>query len=292
MTLVVVRLLEHGPRFESDSHLTDVNGLQSGMIASALKAVVLHRGLCVAYAGLAETALIAIRGLAVSGGGGFDVREVERRLLDAHNAAAGGVDFLVGSLSPTPSISRVSRGVVERGLPAAWIGDHEAFVAYQRGYHEAEMPKVGNGQASPLSREDVNAKTAMRAGMAAAIEDSASPTVAGLPLAVDVSPDRYGFSYVPEARMEGGADQKIPSREWTTLQFGGTAEGGFAYSVLVPDRPGIGVLGIHIRQGQLGMLFYPQLAEKPVLFRNVSHVAFESEVKRLFGVAIRGPMIS
>jgi hypothetical protein len=98
--------------------------------SAALKAVIVHRQLCIAYAGTpVEAAVDAIRRISALGP---DVRieEIGEHLLATHRQRGGAVDFLIVALEPN-ALGRVSDGRVTWDLETAWIGDAEVFEAFQ-----------------------------------------------------------------------------------------------------------------------------------------------------------------
>ena len=88
------------------------------------------------------------------------------------------------------------------------------------------------------------------------------------------------------------APRAVPSGEPTVLRFGTAAEGGHAYSVLVPMRPGPGAVGLHFQQGQLGLLYHPLHDRYPFHYLRTSHDEFRAAVLRDHGLNIQGPVVS
>ena len=68
----------------------------------------------------------------------------------------------------------------------------------------------------------------------------------------------------------------------------GVASGSYNYSVLTPNRSGIGALGVHFLEGKLGALFYPRIQWEPILFRNIGIDEFINAVSEKYDVSIGG----
>jgi hypothetical protein len=83
----------------------------------------------------------------------------------------------------------------------------------------------------------------------------------------------------------------IPSGEETAIEFGTAAQGGFAYSVLTPDIPGVGAVGVHFFQGDLRLLFYPTRFQSPEVYNRVTHDEFRNAVRGRYGFDIQGAQI-
>jgi hypothetical protein len=281
MTLVEAKLLEDGMRIESDSLTIDAHAARTGNLYGALKAVVLHPGLCVAYAGRVAAAQHALDAVGVRPDTPFSVEEVERTLLQHHLSALKETDFLVASLTPLPSLSVVRDGTVVRGLTSAYVGLPSAHAAFERAFAMADIP-----QGADVTDDSLLAAR-MDSAIRAVIEDPDESLVDGVPLSVTVE---GGFLYATRGEMRAGASQSIPSHQWTTLRFGGAAEGGFAYVVCPAVEPGVGAVGVHFHQGNLGALFYPTVSGEPIKFSSVTLHEFEGQVRERYGIVIKAGM--
>jgi hypothetical protein len=136
MTLVVARVTPLGVRLLGDMRVTDPNAARPrGYVGAALKMILLRPTLCIAYAGNVGAALEAIREVHSRD---LSADDAATYLLDAHRRSAVGADFLVASLRPSRLVA-VKDGSMET-VPAAWIGDFEAFAEYQR-YYDQEVPR-------------------------------------------------------------------------------------------------------------------------------------------------------
>src|SRR4051794_435766 len=108
MTLVVARAFSDGPRILGDTQLTDTRTALNAYSQGALKVVVMHPHLTVAFAGGATTALDAINTLPVSTSG-FDLDDVCRTLRRTVRKCRGGVDFIVAALVPERALLKIDQ---------------------------------------------------------------------------------------------------------------------------------------------------------------------------------------
>jgi hypothetical protein len=278
-----------GTRIFCDTRVTYPHGENPHYLRGTLKAILLHPALCIAYAGDVASALSAIRDLRVSRSSGFSLEKVESFLERAHNRTSAEMEFIVASALDGETLTVIREGRATR-TDNCWIGDIFAFEEYQRLFHTA-APISQSTEIDPTLAADLQVANRMNQAMEGIAASSSVASVGELILNVVLTKD--GFVYAPRAWMQGGRSQTIPSGVPTKVQFGGAAEGGFAYSVLSSRTPGIGAIGVHFYQGRLGVLFSPmQLGEQPALYRRVGHDEFRAAARKEFGFDIQGPQIS
>lgn len=287
MTLVVARQFDEEIRILCDAKVTSLHEIRRGPLTGVLKAVILHRNLCVCFAGNVAVAQKAIFLLGVKPACKFDVKEIIDRLFSEHCTSNCGADFIIASLSPKPSLYRISAGEIERNIKSAWIGDIEAFSDYQRRYHSSTLPKLDKYEED--KRERLELISRMGEAMGNLIQEEMHDSTGDF--MVTVSSTNEGFIYKCNV-MAFPIRQTIPSGVLTNINLGTAAEGGYAYSVLTPNKPGIGAIGIHFIQGRLGALFYPATSQKAVVYRDVSYEEFQSKVLKEYGFKISGIKIS
>lgn len=290
MTLVVARHSGETMRMSSDLRVSDRAAIRSGYRVGALKVVALSPDLCVGFAGGVGEAIAALRALAGGDPASLELDQIHEALLKANRASQDETDFLVASTAPF-HLARVSKGSVEPEPSSAWIGEPDAFEAYQIAYHSCEV-----GLALPREyenrREELEQAVRMNNAMRAVIDDDPLPTVGEAVLGASSTPSEPGFRYSPSSVMAASHEQTIASGERTKLEFGNAAQGGFAYTVLVPDAPGVGAIGIHFFQGNFGLYYDPLRLDRPAPFEGVTHDQFRAEVLERHGVAIEGNVIS
>jgi hypothetical protein len=237
--------------------------------------VTLNRDVCVAYAGTADHSVDIIRGADPT----FTAEAAVEYFHAVHTKASGSVDFIVGCAS-TCSLFSIREGRVEAAQQECWIGDRDAFDEYQRRELVARVPQGIPSEMEHFSR-------AIHAFMNV-VQEREVPTVGGLAIRAGSTPE--GWVYLDQA-LAYYPSQTIPSGVTTPLSFGGRAEGGFAYSLLVPRVAGIPVVAVHVFQGSLGFIYAPLRADKPIQLANVSHDDLRREVLQRFKVAVDGPKV-
>jgi hypothetical protein len=199
------------------------------------------------------------------------------RLLDVNVESGGAIDFLVASTGPGPRLVLVREGQTPDVSTEAWIGDAEAAHVFERLKSTTDVPP-----GTPPERENLIRSLD---AFSAVLEAPEAPTVAGLKMRVDLAP--AGFVYLDGA-LAYCPRQTIPSGVATTLQFGGPAQGGFAYTILVPEQPGVAIVAVHFYQGRLGYVYAPLQADRPVKVPDVDHDGLQAYVGEQFGVQVLG----
>lgn len=228
LTLVVASRFVTGIRIFRDTRVTYPQGENPHYLRGTLKAILLHPALCIAYAGDVASALSAIRDLRVSRSSGFSLEKVESFLERAHNRTSAEMEFIVASALDGETFTVIKEGRATR-TGDCWIGDIFAFEEYQRLFHTA-APISQSTEIDPTLAADLQVANRMNQAMEGVAASSSVASVGELILNVVLTKD--GFVYAPRAWMQGGRSQTIPSGVPTKVQFGGAAEGGFAYSVL------------------------------------------------------------
>jgi hypothetical protein len=287
MTFIVANSYKDNIRIISDSKKTSPEEILRGTENNVLKAVIVHSALCVCFAGSVGRAQVAIEKLEVSRGNPFDLEKVLEYLLLEHRAGNNDPDFIVAALSPFTTLNKISGGELSRNLPSCWIGNHDAFSDYQKHFHSGSLPNQGGY--SGTKEEFYTLVSKMEMAFRSVVQSNAHKDVGEL--TISVMTDTDGFKYAPAANTSF-VTQSIPSNTWTPLRFGSTAEGGYSYSIMTPSEAGIGAVGIHFYQGNLGALFYPTKSANAITYKNVSAEQFKEKVCEEFGFEIEGVRIS
>jgi hypothetical protein len=68
----------------------------------------------------------------------------------------------------------------------------------------------------------------------------------------------------------------------------GAARGGFTYSMMAPEEPGVGAIGIYFYERHLGVLYAPLLVEAPERYPGVSQAQFVKLVRLRHGITLHG----
>jgi hypothetical protein len=270
MTLIVARTIDGSVRILSDWKVTHEDPRRSGPLHGAPKALALSSHLAVAYSGTNYYyALEQIRRSARKSSG-MVAEDVAQAL--ARISSDGQHDFIVASCS---QIHLVREGTIQFDLPTAWLGDFDAFEAYQRAYHEAlplELPPVG-----PFSSAYFTTVLRMAQAFDFVLTDDRLHSVGGFLISLTSRSSRgHGFHYLPHTYSDESAKG---------------ARGTYNYSLLVPREIGVAAIGIHFREGEFGALFRP--LEDVMVERIPAPTVrdFLLEVERHFGLRLEGPFV-
>jgi hypothetical protein len=228
----------------------------------------------VAYAGSADYSIDIIRQAPSQSLG-----ETLEFLQSQHIESNEDIDFIV-ACAEQRTLFCIREGCVTPVHRECLIGDADAFEQYAVRQAVVQVPADVSGDAERITR-------AIQA-FYSVIGDDLAPTVGGLMIRVGSRPQ--GFVHLSQA-LAFYPSQTIPSGIPTSLSFGGRADGGFAYTLLVPEAAGIPLMAVHFFQGALGYVYAPLTHDKPIQFSNVSHEELRSAVLTTFGVVIDGPRI-
>jgi hypothetical protein len=264
MTLVVGLKTQKRVQLLSDTRITHPDVTQIEELPGRLKLVTISPSVCVGYAGPTNRAMDSIRALARTGASFLEAVEALRTV-----SANGDVDFLAAQSLPSLDLWKIQRGRAASVNGTVWIGDGEAATEYeQRAITARQLPHTDDPELGIIS--------SLGSAFNALVRERAIESVGGLPIRVSSRLD--GFHY-PEQALAYYPAQTIPPGVSTTLTFGGPAEGGFAYSLLVPDQPGVPIIGVHFVQGRLGYVYVPLEQDKPVEVPEVTHSQLREYVR-------------
>ena len=230
VTLVVARASGDSVRIVSDLRVTDAHDIRRGYPFGILKVVTLGPRLCVALAGPVDPGLDALRAIA-SEAASFD--EVLLGLA-GRSARPDGPEFLIVGSAPS-RIARVRAGVIEDAMTIGWIGDIDAFNEFQRLSAQVDQhPVAGLEPQHALAAQMMMAFNGLIGGAVASVGEAR--------VAVASFPDRQ--LHYQSGAVANPPPQSIPSGVPTPIRFGTAAEGGHAYSILTPTKPGPGAIGL------------------------------------------------
>jgi hypothetical protein len=80
--------------------------------------------------------------------------------------------------------------------------------------------------------------------------------------------------------------------EWTNLNWGTAAQGGFGFNLLPPKEPGIGAIGLYLLHGGLGLLYHPLAYDDALVYRRITHDEFRAAVAEDHAIEIDGPRLA
>jgi hypothetical protein len=295
VTLVVAQRIHGRIHIVADAALTPADGrMRRAFLGGTLKAVILSPRLCVCFAGAVGVATRTIRALAAQRpSSGVDAA---RALISSAKGDLAAIDFLVAAFDPAATLIAVKDGRLQAGLDRVWIGSTPAFAAFQRAINAALPPTVVDLASQPHARQmNELSEIVGRDSLAieAVIGDQAVEEVGDFAVSVSGSASR-GFTYGQQGVIYGEREMTIPPGQWTPSWSGGAEEGGFAYSVLVPRDSGVGAIGVHIEQANLGLLYAPLISGEealPIVFKDLDASDFERAVERKFKIRLHGPHV-
>jgi hypothetical protein len=279
VTLAVAEIVGEDIYLVADSQLTAAKPgttRAAAIPALTLKPVVLHPGLCVAYAGRAEDALAAVRALRIKPEAPLALDAIEESLLKSHASSGQEADFPIACLEPTVTLTKISGGRITR---------HErAFLGPPNAYDEFHQACVANQDPDLSPKQQLGEQ--LRVAMERVIDSPVVPSVGGfcVRVASDDAMFRYRASIAISGRVEIGPDA-IPGVVYP-LPTAGTGEGGYRYAMSGPVKAGIGALGIYLQPGDLGMLLYPKVSLNPIQLTGATHDEFLQWVQEEFGFSL------
>jgi hypothetical protein len=218
-------------------------------------------------------------------GATFTRRELTSYLLGQHQQHGCQTDFIVATVGEASAVDRISSGSLEEGLPSAWIGDAEAFAAYQANYHTT----LTRRQTSPYVEERFRIAGAMSDALDAVVNDSSIESVGDFTVSVMSQPAQGdGFRYLSHAFGSGFKPVANTTEETSLTQSLGVEGGSYHYCILVPTAAGVGALAVHIREARVGILFFPARSWTSILLKGFDTGSFIHEIRARFGITVDG----
>jgi hypothetical protein len=209
MSLVVAQATEDGPRIVSDTRVGFPYERRSNFKTGTLKVIVVTRKVAVCFAGDVSICLDGVRG--------FARRLREREPLDDAVAvfreltsdSRRHVEFIVANADADSRLTRVRDGRIERALPAAWIGDQDAFERFQQERHKP----IEEPWCKVMDQLPPGAKAISRLGraMEAVIDDPAIASVDDF--CVRVATKEGDFNYLEQTFVHVGRNITVRSGE-------------------------------------------------------------------------------
>src|SRR5947209_500916 len=90
------------------------------------------------------------------------------------------------------------------------------------------------------------------------------------------------LKYAEIARTESGLSGSLSS------DAGSAPRGGFSYSILTPEQPGVGAIGLYFYEGRVGILYAPLLSDYRRVHPQMSQSAFVEVVRLRYGINLSG----
>lgn len=296
MTLVVARCSPHGVSILTDSRVVDPRDPRPKPLAGTLKAVIIDAEIAVGFAGNIAVAQDAIDVLLAACKAGAVTRDLAvEHLLHAHRAADGETDFIVASLTGSPTLAKISEMEVEQSVTAAWLGSHEAFTEYQRRFLDtSDSAQIAAADGETAWKQTKSKMSGAFFTMLIEITMGilSFEDVGDFPIAV--SSGEGGFKYRSSVQAFPAYDGKVssPAGEWVQVPIGGAAEGGYSYAVMAPREPGVCAVGVHFAQGSFGILMSPAVSRDVIVIEGVGHREFIETVRGVYGYRFFAPRLN
>lgn len=278
MTLIVGRLWENQYFIEADSRISDPTRVRTAPLCGQLKCVIVTPFVCVCFAGVVEYATRALSQI-------LKLSEAtSERMLDVlktvHEESGGATDFaLVALHDGTPRATKLSDGVAEE-TDHFWLGDVNAFSAFQEAFHECEGLEM-----------NVRMNRAFRS----VVDDERHPSVGDFHIRTaidrDICPGESVFLHGLQAEFVISHPQTLTFEKGQQSQAVplGSVEGG-AYGVsylrtVSPEHHGV---AIHFPHARFGAMWIPQVSLEPVIIKDVDGPDFVQRVLADYGVPLQG----
>lgn len=279
MTLIVAKKIGVHIQINSDAKKTDLSNVLRGIECSILKTVIINKNLCVSFAGRIGQALSAIEQI-YKNNLSFD--EVKALLLQENKNGNDETDFIIGNLDPISSLTKISGGYILENLDQCWIGNKQAYESYAHSFCKWLQSFVG-------TKDEAEADVAaIVCSMHFAFNDLvASQTHSDVgQFVIEVANSSNEFAYTPQSIAHPGSLDIDPSAV-ADLQEYFRAKGSYGYSIIPPESPGIGAIGVYFSQASLGILLYPGKCEKPKIYRDVNNQKFMDSVLTDYGFRLK-----
>jgi hypothetical protein len=280
MTLVVARIDQENIYIESDSKITDDRLVRSDPLCGLLKTLILNPFVCVSFAGnvhYAELAITRFFEQSIE-----DINTLLAMLRDTNVESGNATDFIVATImGRVPRLFKISDGSVQQGIDNAWIGDHEGFQIYQRGFHEQD--------------DETPTKDKMRQAFKAVIDDPQIESIGDFHMSTslnhEINPNHPVFLHNHKIEINITELQHIEFErqgERQPIPLGTTEGGSHGISYLITVSPEFHGVAIHFTHGDFGVLFCPQISFAGVMLKDINGRDFVEKIKTDFDIPLRG----
>jgi len=282
MTLIAAMSIEGYTRLFADTRVSHPDVTQVEQLPGRLKLLVLHAYLCIGYAGSADYAIDTIRALKIDPESELnDTALVSLLPLLAEASADGRVEFLIAAYIRDRGtiLLTVAERTVFRYREMTWIGDEDAI--------HAIVNRMGRIRIEfrPEDPRGLRFTFQLAAEFASIVHDHVVDSVGGIPIAVELQP--AGFRYMQTIGSFFPLDDQ-PANYVPPVVFGSASDGGFAYTVLVPQQMATAVVGVHFHQGRIGYLYLPMQQDRPRTYADVTCEEFRRRVHQDEGLVLLG----
>ena len=243
------------------------------------------RDLAISFAGDVSIGLDAIRQSAKEIAAGATRGGVVQVLQVA--ASDGVVEFIVAAAEPNTPLVRIRDTAVE-DLAVAWIGDHDAFEAFQSKrelYQQGPFPALLRSAPVPTQ-----VMSELGDAMSNTIRDKRIGSVDDF--CVRVASKDGAFNYNDDSFIYVGRDFQISDGNNVVSKMAqSVAEGGYSVSVVSPAHPGVAALGLSFPRARLGLVYLPLEHDEAQVIHDVRAIDFADVVQERLGIRFCEPML-
>jgi hypothetical protein len=289
MSLLVAFKTDDNVLIVSDTRITPLDGRRSSFTNDSLKVVVLNTKIVVGFAGSIVIGLCGIRECASLLREGHTGETLLAALQQLTAKERSAVDFLVAHAGEGFQLARIRDGVIERELPAAWIGDSEAYNRFQE-------VRLTSDPGEELHRPNLTTTQfelqRMRRAMRAVIEDPSIGSVGSFCVSVVYDKNKNGFDYLGGTFIYVGRDVQIRYGENLINRMAQPIEeGGYAVSLVRPTHSGTPAFGLSFPRARLGMIYLPLQFDGAQVLHDLSPNDFARVVLERLGVEMEEPLL-
>jgi hypothetical protein len=259
MTVVIAKRFDQAICLVSDTMISDHTSGKANRIPGRLKIITLSPNFTVAYAGHANQALDAIRGVhGVLGSRGTEPAIEQLRVASANRHH--DIDFIVACHRPETELRRIWEGKISDPLGECAIGQ------------TAIIPKVEK-RFIPTGNPINDSKNFRLAFIRAFTDkrDHRDAGVGGFPLSLHAVPDNHAYK---GHSISENWKPIVPVWGTTTFEDEGdllTGEWSFRHDLLTREEPGLAVLAVEVLQAKTGYVYAPLLEDDPKPIKLLDH---------------------
>ena len=291
MTLAVARRVGKSVTLAADWRLRPPKGFEHRVPRDqdgALKVVILHPHLAVAYAGGHISALDALRAFADLGPL-QDVDDIVPDMVEHLQDVSGRAtddraDFLLGLAGESPRIARIRDGEVLWPTDGAQIGDSEAVEAFLAAEHVDPVRDRLFGEGfEPEARDELKARYAKTVVSRIIETGVGGPTIGGPVVEASIRDGRFRYGGVigkmsTQPQIIVGDPEKVPEAERKNAEMRRIDGGSVDWEICAPKQAGVGALGLYFTQPRLGIFAYPMRHDELVTYSKVQRQEFATRV--------------
>lgn len=100
--------------------------------------------------------------------------------------------------------------------------------------------------------------------------------------------DKVRYRVVPFLAGTTAPATHLASTWSKRVTVGAPGSGAFSYSILVPEQPGVGAIGLYFHEGRLGVLYAPLICDDPERYANSTPARFIEMVRSRHGISLFG----